>query len=136
LDFGAAGAAAAAIFPADFPVAPGDGLTGGGLDVPFAAAGLIVSSSSELDADSELLSLSCKKKNSTVLVQLNSTVQNSQEVSSVVDPHWCHFLSQCGSSGSREPSQCESGWIRILVRLSSHKQNNFYMKNILKVPGR
>ncbi len=62
LDLGAAGAAAAPTFPADFPVAPGDGLTGGGLDVPFAAAGrLVVSSSSELDADSELLSLSCRK---------------------------------------------------------------------------
>jgi hypothetical protein len=63
LDLGAAGAAAAAIFPADFPVAPA------GLDAPFAAAAaataaagrLVVSSSSELDADSELLSLSCKR---------------------------------------------------------------------------
>ncbi len=61
LDLGAAGAAAT--FPADFPVAPG------GLDVPFAAAAaataaagrLVVSSSSELDADSELLSLSCTR---------------------------------------------------------------------------
>jgi hypothetical protein len=61
LDLGAAGAAAAPTFPADFTVAPGDGLTGGGLDVPFAAAGLVVSSSSELDADSELLSLSCRR---------------------------------------------------------------------------
>jgi hypothetical protein len=73
LDLGAAGAAAAT-FPADFPVAPGDGLTGGGLDVPFAAAGrFVVSSSSELDADSELLSLSCRR----ITVQLNSTVQDS-----------------------------------------------------------
>jgi hypothetical protein len=63
LDLGAAGAAAAPTFPADFPVAPG-GLTGGGLDVTFAvavAAGLVVSSSSELDVDPELLSLSCRR---------------------------------------------------------------------------
>ncbi len=41
------------------------------------------------------------------------------------------FFSRCGS-GSREPNQCGSIRIRILVKLPSTKKFNFYMKNIQK----
>ncbi len=57
---------------------------------------------------------------------------------SVVDQHWFQcgsgsrspLLSQCGCrSGSREPNQCGSMWIRILVLagLKSHKKLNFHI---------
>ncbi len=54
---------------------------------------------------------------------------------SVVDPLWFQsgssFFPECGSvSGSREPNQCGSMRIRILVRLKNHKKKNLYMKNI------
>jgi hypothetical protein len=47
------------------------------------------------------------------------------------------ILTQCGSGpGSREPTQCGSMRILVLVRLLSHKKLKFYMKNVLKVVNR
>jgi hypothetical protein len=61
--------------------------------------------------------------------------ENKERIKSrVVDPHWfqCGYsiLSQCGTGfGCREPNQCGS----MRIPIPSHKQLNFYMKNILEV---